>query len=82
METAIKRLTENLIQAVKQDIKIYMLCPKCGKGDMKYGYKGVAGWVCLWRDCHYTTDKIPSIQEIKNLINLKKQLKQLKDWHI
>lgn len=83
MKTTVKKETEKLIEAVKNNKRVYIICPECGRGKMEYGYNEVPGWTCLWRNCFNPVEKqIPSIQEIRDLINLKTQLKQIKDWKI
>ena len=82
MITTLQNETEKLIKAVKENKEIYVICPLCGRGKMEYGYNGYSAWVCLWRDCHDHLTEIPSVQEIKDLIHLKTQLKQIKDWKI
>lgn len=82
MKTTIKQETEKVILAVKHNHNPYVICSCCGRGGMQYGYYGLSEWVCIWRDCPFKTNKIPSIQEIKDLIHLKTQLKQIKDWKI
>jgi hypothetical protein len=81
MKTTVKIETERLIDAVKNNKEIYVICPECDRGSMEYGYNGTPFWNCLWRDCNDFFD-IPSIQEIQDLIHLKTQLKQIKDWKI
>ena len=82
MITTIQKERERLIESVKTNKKVYVICPSCGRGGMEYGYNETPRWVCLWRDCQFTTRNIPSVQEIKELINLKTQLKQITDWKI
>ena len=82
MITTIQKEQEKLIESVKTNKEPYVICALCGRGKMEYGYNGRTGWVCLWRDCFHVTNNIPSVQEIKNLIYLKTQLKQIKNWKI
>ena len=82
MKTTIKLENENLIKQTKQGVKAYVICPKCNRGDMQYGYKGLTEWVCTWIDCCFKTKEILSIIEIQQLIKLKTQLKQIKQLKI
>jgi len=82
MKTTIQNEIEKLIKAVQENKEIYVICPCCERGKMEYGYNGASAWVCLWRDCFFKTKEIPSVYEIKDLIYIKKQLKQIKEWKI
>ena len=82
MKTTIKIETERLIEAVRNNKGIYVVCPHCNRGAMQYGYDGTSSWLCTWRNCLNRFTEIPSVQEIKELIHLKTQLKQIKDWKI
>lgn len=73
---------KELVESVKKNKYPYVICPKCKRGGMEYGYNGSDEWVCLWKDCFYRTDEIPSVQEIKDLIKLKNQLEQIKKLEI
>jgi hypothetical protein len=82
MKTTIKAETEKVIDAVKNNKRLYVICPKCGRGAMQEGGRMLKKWECGWRDCGFATDEIPTTQEIKRLIELKAMLKKLKDWKI
>lgn len=77
MKTTIEKETEKLIQDVKENRTSYVICPKCNRGSMEYGYRGMPEWVCLWKDCCFVTNEIPSEDKIRGLINLKEGLKDI-----
>lgn len=82
MLTTTLKEREKLIKSIKTNKEIYLICPLCGRGKLEEGHDLGSKWVCIWRDCPFSTDNIPRIQEIYDLINLKKQLKQIKNWEI
>jgi len=81
MKTTINKEIKNLIKAIKENIVPYVICPDCGRTGVSY-YSNINKWACIWRDCFFKTDKIPSPYYIKGLIYLKQQLEDIKKFGI
>ena len=79
MKTTIQKQIKGAFSRVKKGLSFYIICPECGRGELGYsnGY-----WHCLWRDCYFKTNEIPSKEEMENLIQFKKNLQLLKEWDI
>lgn len=82
MKTTIAKEIQRLIESVKKRVHPYLICPKCGRGELQYGYDGTPEWICIWKDCPFRTKEIPSKEKIKYLIELKEDLKKIKEWGI
>lgn len=75
MKTTITNEIKRLFLAIKKGNTPYVICIKCGRGGMQSeGH----GWQCLWRDCRYSTDSIPSLNKVEQLVQLAKDFKQIK----
>ena len=82
MKTTIEKEREILINGVKQNcILPYMTCPKCGIGDLHYSHASNE-WYCAVQGCPFTTNQIPSIQEIRDLVKLKSDMHKINKWGI
>lgn len=74
-----KKQLDRIIYDVKRGEHPHVICPKCGYGDMEYQR---FGWQCLWRDCMFQTDELPSEDEIQKLINLKENIRLIRKYKI
>lgn len=70
---------DRLVYDVKHCQHPYVVCPNCGQGHMEMQQ---GAWTCLWNDCMFRTEEIPSEDEIQELINLKENLILIRKYKI
>lgn len=82
LNLSIESQIQRMIESIKNNLPVFIICPKCGLGPMEPGSRGIGNWDCPWYDCLHSETKIPSEESIKHLINLKQDLELIERYKI
>ena len=79
MKTNAQHETATLITDLRAGVTPVLYCPKCGRGNL---HEVTVGWVCMWRDCGFKINEIPSTETVLRLLQLRNDLNLLEQYHI